>query len=110
MTDFEVAIINASMSVTNTVHCCFFHLCQSVYRYIHHEGHQVDYLDPETRIKETLLMMCSSVFVPVDEAEEIFEIFYENTPVDFHPIADYFKVYIYLFIFSNLSYYFILNT
>lgn len=52
MSDFELAIIHAARAFANNnnnVSCCFFHLCQSVYRHVQTSGLQNAYCDPENR-------------------------------------------------------------
>ena len=86
MTDFEIAIINAAKTIDESnVRACFFHLCQSVFRHIQHEGLQAAYGNLEEGIKEASQKMCALAFVPVDTVEETFDLLYDE-------VADYFEV------------------
>ena len=51
MSDFEKGILNAAETVfpQANISCCFFHLCQSIYRRVQDEGLQCEYNDPENR-------------------------------------------------------------
>lgn len=97
MCDFEVAVINAATEVIGADHvrCCFFHLCQSVYRHIQSEGLQELYNDANDRsIKVGPHMLCALPFVPVDQINQHFE------KLRLHlPPADYFdETYILIFL------------
>ncbi|XP_051173358.1 uncharacterized protein LOC127289462 [Leptopilina boulardi] len=94
MTDFEVAIINAVIAIFgNIVHCCLFHLCQSVFRRVQFEGLQGQYNNENDRsIKAATQMLCALAFVPHENVSEHFDTLMEDIPDDFICVADYFEV------------------
>lgn len=95
MSDFELAIINAIKTHLNpnSVHLCFFHLCQNVFKKIISEGLKVKYMDEnDSSIRDAARSMCALAFVPVQDVLSLFDALYEEMPDDFLPIADYFEV------------------
>lgn len=95
MTDFEMAIINAVKKHfdEDTIRLCFFHLRQSVYRKIQEEGLQAQYGDPNDKtIRQAAHNMCALAFVPPEHVLDIFDLFYDEIPEAFIPIAVYFEV------------------
>ena len=92
-TDFQLSIIKAAGTVfgRDTVKCCFFHLCQSVYRHVVNEGLQTQYNDSDDRrIKVGSHMLCALAFVPTDEVENYFKLLRDELPEELEPITDYF--------------------
>lgn len=97
MTDFELAIINASRAVfpSASVSCCFFHLGQSIYRRIQNEGLQQAYNDAMNRnIKIYARMLLALAFVPVTYVQATFRMLRDaaETPVELEPVFEYFSV------------------
>ncbi|XP_058799990.1 uncharacterized protein LOC131669250 [Phymastichus coffea] len=95
MTDFELAIINAVKNHfgENIIRLCFFHLRQSIYRKIQSEGLQQQYGDPnDNSIREAAHSMCALAYVPPDNVPEIFDLFQNEMPEEFIPIATYFEI------------------
>ncbi|XP_053946208.1 uncharacterized protein LOC128855375 [Anastrepha ludens] len=93
MTDFELAIINAVKIVIgeDKARCCFFHLCQNMYRHIQSEGLQKMYCDPEDRsVKVATHMICALAFVPHQNIAREFETLKNEIPKEMRPISKYF--------------------
>ncbi|XP_043469652.1 uncharacterized protein LOC122503242 [Leptopilina heterotoma] len=94
MSDFEIAIVNAAEDIFGKiVRCCFFHLCQSIFRRVQNEGLQQKYNDENDRsIKQAMQMMCALAFVPPNRVPEFFDNLIDDVPEDFVHVADYFEV------------------
>ena len=92
VSDFELAIINASRHVfpRSQIRCCFFHLGQSVYRHVQHEGLQGRYQEENGEIRKATHMLLALAFVPLADQAEAFRLLEEEVPVDFLPIMRYF--------------------
>ena len=93
MTDFELAIINSAKQINDEqVRGCFFHLCQSVYRYIQSVGLQREYNKPGSKIKEASHMMCALAFIPTEFVNDKFLLLSKSVPQDFNEVMTYFDV------------------
>lgn len=95
MTDFELAIINAALEnfVEAFIRACLFHLCQSVFRQIQHEGLQALYNDEnDSTYRNAARQMCALAFVPVEDVQRVFFLFVETVPRLFKPVTKYFEV------------------
>ena len=59
LTDFELAIIDAASSTypDSSIKCCFFHLCQSIYRKVQEFGLQVRYNNPKEKVIKTVFII-----------------------------------------------------
>ena len=95
MSDFELSIINAIEEgfgcIGTEVKCCFFHLCQNVYRHVVEEGLQTQYNDEDRRLKRGLHMLCALAFVPCDHVEKHFRLLREELPEELNPVVNYFE-------------------
>ena len=94
MTDFELAIINASIAVfpEADVSCCYFHLKQSMYRKIQQLGLQVAYNDPNDReIKVYVHMTASLAFIPVRDVVRNFQRPKAEAPACLTEFLEYFE-------------------
>ena len=111
MTDFELAILNASRGIfrTSEIKACFFHLFQSICRKVQEEGLQTEYADAEDEtIRTAARMMAALAFVPLEDVVSAFDEFVDQIPDQFLPIAEYFEVsyeflYSYTIFFINNS-------
>lgn len=94
MTDFELAIINASISTfpSASVSCCFFHLCQSLYKKVQSLGLQAEYNDPkDDTLNVYVRMLMAIAFVPTAEVVRVFNLFESNCIVEeLEPMIQYF--------------------
>lgn len=93
MCDFELAIINAARYYVGIerVICCFFHLCQAVFRQIQSQGLQNQYNDENRDFKTAAEMLCALAFVPLPLVERFFEELRQHVPDNFVPIYEYFE-------------------
>ena len=56
------------------------------------EGLQLRYKDPEDRrIREAAHSMCALAFVPEKSVPEVFDMWYDEIPDEFVPVATYFE-------------------
>lgn len=100
MTDFEKGIHNACATVYPgaQLRCCFFHLCQSVYRRIQDAGLQCAYNDPDDRrVKDHTHTLLALAFVPTADIKRTFRKLMQEwrSETDFKPILSYFdKTYV----------------
>ena len=94
MTDFELAVINATKEVFgDVIQGCFFHLRQCIFRRIQLEGLQQAHNDPEDNsVKVAAQMVCALAFVPVEDVEKSFDLLFADIPESFICIAEYFEV------------------
>ncbi|KAL7290722.1 hypothetical protein TKK_0015474 [Trichogramma kaykai] len=93
ISDFGLAIVNATTVQIRHVSLCFFPLCQSVYCPVQIKGLQVQYKNPDDlSIRQASKMMCASAFVPTKDILEAFDEFMEQVLEEFMPIAEYFEV------------------
>ena len=77
----------------SAVHLCLFHLCQSVYWRIQSEELQEAYKNADdATIRDAARSMTALAFVPADDIPNIFDLFMDNVPEDFVPVAEYFEV------------------
>lgn len=92
MSDFELAIINAAQDYfgKENVRCCFFHLCQSVYRRVTSEGLQTAYTI-NLEIKTAVHSLCALAFVPAESVEEHFLLIRDDLPDELHAVVTYFE-------------------
>jgi hypothetical protein len=96
MTDFELAIINASKAVFPHVpiSCCFFHLGQIIYRRIQEDGLQQQYRDPLDRtVKRFTHMLLALAFVPAADVPDAFAELRRECPPELHTVFDSFSRY-----------------
>lgn len=73
ITDFEIGAINTAKKhfPRATLHACFFHLCQSVWRHIQHIGLQGRYInDPD--FAKNIRQLLALAFVPPGDIEKRF--------------------------------------
>ena len=92
MMDFELAAMQSAEDVfTNaTVHGCFYHLTQNVYRKVQAEGLQTAYCEnPELATQVRMLMAIA--FVPLTDVVSAFEAVQEAALPEITPIVDYFE-------------------
>lgn len=98
ITDFEMSIITACTTVFPNVpvSCCFFHLCQSIYRRVQSEGLQVAYSDPEdSSLRLYVKKLLALAFVPIADVAAVFNLLDTNAPEELEDIVDYFgKTYV----------------
>ena len=90
--DFELAAMQSAENVfTNaTVHGCFYHLTQNVYRKVQAEGLQTAYCEnPELATQVRMLMAIA--FVPLTDVVSAFEAVQEAALPEITPIVDYFE-------------------
>ena len=89
MSDFELSIINAARFFVSVekVKCCFFHLSQSVFRYIQKQGLVGHFRAEDGVFKTATHMMCVLSFVPLIHVKTFF---LEHIPEEFVPIYEYF--------------------
>ena len=94
MTDFEVSIINAAKEHfwEDSVKCCFFHLCQNVFRQIVQSGLKTLYNSDDGRIEKGTHQLCALAFVWVEDVERHFITLRAVLPDELSDIADWFEV------------------
>lgn len=96
MTDFEKAIINASITVFPGVQvsCCMFHLGQTLYRKIQTEGLQESYNNHEDRqLKLQTHMLLALAFVPPPDVNQCFNDLRNEVQDELLGLMDYFDEY-----------------
>lgn len=93
MSDFELGIINAARYYVGIerVICCFFHLCQSVFRQIQAHGLQNQYNAEDRQVKTAAEMLCALAFVPLPHVDRVFADLRQQIPENFVPIYEYFE-------------------
>lgn len=74
MLDFELAAVQAIETVfpDATIRLCFFHLCQSLYRFLGTEDLKTKY-DNDIVFAMNCRKLCSLAYVPVDRVQEYFD-------------------------------------
>lgn len=90
--DFEKAAINAASDCfpNVTVHGCFFHLSQNVYRKVQSLGLQEKYqADKESSL--AVRMLPALAFVPSDKVDEAFESLQDPMPAELSELVDYYE-------------------
>lgn len=94
MCDFEYATLNAVRSVLEptSVRCCFFHMCQSVYRRVVDEGLKTQYNGEDRNIKKCVHALCALAFVPADKVLEHFRTIRDELPDELDGVVDYFEL------------------
>lgn len=90
--DFEKAAMNA---VTNSfpgtsIHGCFYHLSQSVYRHVQAAGLQERYRTDEN-LALAVRMLPALAFIPIDHVVEAFEKLEDLASNEIMPVIDYFE-------------------
>nr|XP_033798636.1 uncharacterized protein LOC117359609 [Geotrypetes seraphini] len=90
--DFERASLQAARTVfpNATVSGCLFHLGQSLWRRIQHEGLTASYRDEE-RVRMFTKMLLALSFVPVDDVAECFQTLEESRPDELTLVYDYWE-------------------
>lgn len=91
MTDFEMGIINAVKTYSDSVKCCFFHLSQNIFRHVVDEGLKTLYSGEDRSIKIAIHSLCALAFVPVESVERHFEELRDELPDELMEIANYFE-------------------
>lgn len=84
MLDFELATIQAIEEVFpgTLIRLCFFHLTQSLYRWLSEHGHKVKY-DTDVVFANKCKQLCALAYVPVDQVQTYFDKLsesFEGTP------------------------------
>lgn len=91
--DFELSVSLASSQVFGngvSVKYCFFHMMQTVCRWISTHGLKKKLLHSEG-FKDELRFILSTVFLPPELIPDGFEIAYDTLSADVLPVADYFR-------------------
>ena len=81
LTDFELAIINATSSMysDSPIKCCFFHLCKSIYRKVQEFGLQVQYPNDNT-LNIYVRIIMGIEFVPTLDVCQVFNLLRDICP------------------------------
>ena len=94
LTDFEVAARNSARRAFPDVQIagCFFHLCQSIWRRVQHEGLRATYVENEN-FRGFIKMMTSVAFLPPDQVLEGFQELQSDPDYipQLDPIFDFFE-------------------
>lgn len=94
MSDFEYGIINSVTDIfgPDKIRCCFFHLCQNVYRHVVEEGLAMAYKGEDRTVKKSVHALCALAFVPADRVVEHFQTLRDILPEELQGVVDYFEV------------------
>jgi hypothetical protein len=90
--DFEKASMNAAIAIfpTVSIHGCFYHLAQNIYRQVQAVGLQERYRTDED-LALTTRMLPALAFVPANQVVDSFETLQEQAPDELTPVMDYFE-------------------
>ena len=92
MVDFERASMNAIKNLfpTTTLHGCFFHLCQNVYRSVTQNGLKTLYGENE-KFSQQIQTLPALTFLPVADVILTFEQIKIQFPAEDEPVLNYFE-------------------
>ncbi len=91
--DFELAVRNAAKEISpnTSIHFCFFHLSQAVWRKVQNLGYQKVYADDEHFRLSVKKLLCLA-FLPTEDVPAGLDLLREeNSYENFQEVADYFE-------------------